>query len=142
MMIEIEPEAYERLDKMIQELHYELQRYNEVSTLGLLYVEDDVDDTIFQQYIRLSDKYIKLTKNYYLFNFFHTDENNAIKAAENLVANLDKYFGNNKSYMAVDQTDADASTKSTFNRLYQILQETIKKGTNRVEDENILNELY
>jgi len=142
MMIDIDKQTYEQLDTEIKKTHYNAKRYSTVSTFGLLYFEGNLEEKMLQEFMRLSDYFLKLNDNYYFLSFHHTDENGAIKAGENLIFNLDQYLGNKSSYIAVDRIDTTESTRSTINRLYQILQEAKKHKNNRVEDENILNELY
>ena len=141
-MIDIDEDTYKQLDAEIQKTHYNARRYHTVSTFGLLYFEGNLEDKILKEYMRLSDYFLKLNDNYYFLNFHYTDENGAIKAGENLIFNLDKHLQNKNSYIAVDRIDTEESTRSTINRLYQILQEAKKHKNNRVEDENILNELF
>jgi len=142
MMIDIDEQAYNLLEKEIEKTHYNARRYNSISTFGLLYFDGILHDTDLRNLLRLSDFFLKLNEHYYFLNFHYTSENDAIKAGENLIFNLDKTLENRKSYLAVDRINVTETTKSTINRLYQILQETIKRENNRVEDENILNELY
>ena len=142
MMIDIDEKTYSLLEKEIEKTHYNARRYDSISTFGLLYFEGELHDSDLRNLLRLSDFFLKLNDYYYFLNFHYTNENDAIKAGENLIFNLDKTLGNRKSYLAVDRIDFSETPKSTINRLYQILQETIKHANNRVEDENILNELY
>jgi len=141
-MIDIDETTYNLLNKEIERTHYNARRYNSISTFGLLYFEGNLTQSTLHKMVRLSDFFLRLNEHYYFFNFHYTDEKNAIKAGENLIFKLDKTLENRKSYLAVDRIDAEETTKSTINRLYQILQESMKRHNNRVEDENILNDIY
>ena len=142
MLLEIDPNTQQQIEAEISKTHYEVQRYKLNATFALLYFEGDLTKQQIQNGIRESDTVLVLNTNYIFITFHFTDESDAIKAGENLLLSIDKILHNTSSYIAIDRIDSIESPKSTLNRLYQIIQEARKHSNNRVEDENILNDVY
>jgi hypothetical protein len=142
MMRTLDTNIQQQLESEIEKSHYKAQRYSQKFTFALLEYEGKLPKEVLQKFLRLSDFILEVKEGFYFINFYNTDEINALKAAENLIYQLDSYLQNQKSYIAIDRLDTKESATSTLNRLYQILQEAKKHNSNRVEDEQILNELY
>ena len=141
-MIQINDDIQKQLNQEIEKSHYKAKRYQQAFTFALLNYEGDLEQKKLEEFLRLSDFVLKIQEGYYFLNFYNTNEQDALKASENLLFHIDSLLQNQKSYIAIDRVDSNESATSTINRLYQILQEAKKHQTNRVEDEQILNELY
>ncbi len=131
-----------QLEVEIEKTYYEFTRYKLPATFALLYFNGELPLKVVQDLIRTTDSVLWLNNNYYFFIFHYTEETDAIKAAENLIYGVDKYLNNTDSYIALDCIDTIESAHSTLQRLYQIVQEAKRHANNRVEDENILNDIY
>ena len=141
MMIDIDEKTFRRLDREIKKKHYNTKRYGSEYTFALLYTDTEIEKNRLGEFLRLSDFFLSIDEHYYFIVFNYTNESAAFKASENLLFKIDNYLGNTNSYIAIDRVNKTESTRSTINRLYQILEIAKKHGYNRVEDENVLNEV-
>ena len=133
---------FNRLNILISKAYYTYSRYKSPSTFALLYHEQDITPAQLGAYVRKTDHFLKIDEHYYFINFAFTEQNNAFKASQNLILSLDKHFQDQASVIAVDTFDEAKSARMVYNRLTQILVETKKHSYSRIEDENILNELF
>ncbi len=133
---------FNRFEIEIKRAHYSFQRYKKVSTFVLLHHEDDLEVETLAQYLRVSDKFLKIDEHTYFINFAFTSLENTFKAAQNLLLELDNHFNKRSSYIAIEALDITNTPKMVVNKLFQILEETRKHSYSRIEDESILNSTF
>ena len=131
-----------RVEIEIKKTYYTATRYKRTSTFALLYYEGELSLEQLGKLLRISDHLLKIDKNHYFINFIMTEHSDAFKASENLIFNLDKLLNNTTSCIAIDTFDPTQSPSIVLHRLTQILAETKKNSYSRIEDENILNEMF
>lgn len=131
-----------RLKIEINKAYYTKKRYSVPSTFAILYHEKELDVAQLGKFVRISDHLLKMDDHHYFLNFAFTEQDGAFKASQNLIMYLDKYFNDTTSCVAIDTFDITLSPTIVLNRLMQILNETRKNSYTRIEDENILNELF
>jgi len=132
----------DRLKIEINKTYYIAKRYNSTNSFAILYHEDELSVDVLGKFVRISDHILRIDEHHYFINFTFTDQENAFKAAQNLLFYLDKHFNNRTSCIALDNFDIKQSPTIALNRLMQILKETKKSSYTRIEDENILNEMF
>jgi len=130
-----------RLKIEINKAYYIAKRYKSASTFAILYHEEILPVDILGKFVRISDHLLKIDEHHYFVNFTFTKQEDAFKAAQNLLLYLDRHFNNRSSCIALDTFDTTQSPTIVLNRLVQILNETKKSSYTRIEDENILNEI-
>lgn len=138
----MDEKIFNRLSIIINKAYYTHSRYKSPSTFALLYHENDITPAELGKYVRKTDHFLAVDKSHYFINFAFTEQDSAFKACQNLIFSLDKHFENQSSYIAIDTFDESKSARMVYNRLSQILAETKKSSYSRIEDENILNELF
>jgi hypothetical protein len=131
-----------RVEIQIKKTYYIHDRYNTLSTFGLLYCEKEISEKELAKFLRVSDKFFKLDNNTYFINFDYTSEEKALKASQNLILHLDNFFNNSSSCVAIDEFNTTYIPQTVLSRLQQILGETRKSSYSRVEDESILSEVF
>ncbi len=131
-----------RLKIEINKAYYIAKRYNVQSTFAFLYHNGELPIDKLGKFVRVSDHLLKIDEHHYFINFTFTNQEDAFKAAQNLLLYLDRYFNHQDSCIALDTFDITKSPTIVLNRLVQILTETKKNSYTRIEDENILNELF
>ncbi|MBU0720031.1 hypothetical protein KJ877_01675 [bacterium] len=129
-----------RIKVEIKKAYYAHTRYKVDTVFGLMYHEKSITVQELSKYLRISDYFIELDEKHYFIIFAHTQQEGVFKAAENLLYNLDNYFNDRSTYIALDTFDVTNSHTIVINRLMEILKETKKNQLTRIEDENILNE--
>ena len=132
---------FNRVQIEIKKTYYLYDRYKFSSTFALLYHNKPIDVAELGKYIRMSDHIVNLDDNHYFINFAFTNQQNAFKASQNLLFNLDKHFQETTSRIAIDTFDIAKTPQMVINRLVQILEALKKHQYERIEDENILNEM-
>ncbi len=132
---------------MSHKIHFQIKkieqiykRYKVASTFAMLYHEKELSLKVLSELVRFSDKLIKFDDHHYFIVFTYTQEHDAYRGAANLLYNLDKYFENTTTYIAVDTLDANNSPKIVLSRLTQILEEIKKHSYLRVASEDIFDE--
>jgi hypothetical protein len=115
------------------------ERFNVHATFALLYHEEPLSVIELSKYVRISDHLIQIDDYHYFIIFAFTEEENAYKASQNIVHNLDNYFSNNTTCIAVDAFDKTKTPENVLNRLKQIMIETRKSSYIRVETDDILD---
>jgi len=130
-----------RLQVEIEKSYYASKRYHQESTFAILYHEKKLPIEVLGNILRVSDQLIQTDEHHYFVFFKFTNHQQAFKASENLLLELDTYFNDSTSYIGIDRFDINQSPTIVINRLIQILYE-IKKGQFlRIEDESILSEI-
>lgn len=128
-----------RVNVLVKKAYYTSQRFQVNATFALLYHEQPLSVIELAQYVRVSDQLIQLNENHYFIIFAFTKEDNAYKASQNIMYQLDEYFKNNTSCISLDTFDSAKSPQSVLNRLSMILTETRKNPYIRIETEEILD---
>lgn len=128
-----------RINVLIKKTYYHFERFQVNSTFALLYHEDPISVVELSHYLRISDHIIQLDENHYFIIFAFTTQDNAYKASQNIIHNLDNHFNTTKSCIALDTFHISKSPISVVNRLMQILAETRKNPFVRIETEDILD---
>ncbi len=129
-----------RFEVMIKKSYYIKQRYNLDFTFALLYHKDPISIIDLSQYIRISDLVIDVGDNYYFIIYQFTNELESMKASQNLIANLDKFFNEiGGTYMAIDKLDDTIAPLNVLSRLISIVDYARKNKMNRVETEEVLD---
>ena len=131
-----------RLRVMIEKSYYLFSRYNSLSTFTLLYHEKPISATELGKYLRKSDHFLPIDENHYFINFMYIKQEDAFKATQNLIFSLDKHFSDNSSKIAIDTFNTTKTPTMVYNRLVEILKEIKKNQFTRIDDENILNDIY
>ena len=130
---------FSRIEIEIQKAQYAYKRYSSPSSFALLYHEKKLSPEQLSIFVRLSDKFLDIGDNVYFITFSYTSSDDVFKAAQNLLQELDKFFNNRTSCIAIDTFNAGNSPRMVLQRLSQILNETKKRSYTRIEDESILD---
>lgn len=128
-----------RINVLIKKTYYTNERFQVSATFALLYHEEPLDVVELSKYVRISDHLVQIDDHHYFIIFAFTEEENAYKASQNIIHNLDSYFNNHTSCIAVDAFDKRKTAENVLNRLKQIMKETRKSSYIRVETDDILD---
>lgn len=128
-----------RVNVLIKKTYYVYTRFNIQATFALLYHDEALSVEKLSEFIRVSDQLIELDENHYFIIFAFTSEENAYKAAQNIIHKLDNQLNNTTSCIALDTFDVAKTPQNVLNRLKQILFETRKNSYTRIEMEDILD---
>lgn len=128
-----------RINVLIKKTYYHFERFQVNSTFALLYHENPLSVLELSEYVRISDHLIQLDDNHYFIIFAFTTQDNAYKASQNIIHNLDNHFNASTTCIALDTFHTTKSPISVVNRLMQILAETRKNPFIRIETEDILD---
>lgn len=131
----------DRVNVLVKKTYYTFDRFNVDATFALLYHETPLNVVELSQFIRITDQIIPLDDNHYFIIFAFTSQENAYKASQNILYNLDQLLNNQTSCIALDTFDTKKSSKAVLTRLHQILSETRKSSYIRVETEEILDQI-
>ncbi|MDP3290481.1 MAG: hypothetical protein Q8M43_00440 [Sulfuricurvum sp.] len=126
-----------RVNVLIKKTYYTYERFQVDATFALLYHEEPLSVEELSLFVRLSDHLIHLDEHHYFIVFAFTSQENAYKASQNLIHNLDGH-SNEHTCMALDTFDTSKSPTAVLSRLNQILVETRKNSFVRIETEDIL----
>ncbi|MDD2790378.1 MAG: hypothetical protein PHU40_06865 [Sulfurimonas sp.] len=137
----MDEDNFKRVKIEIKKIYYAHSRYHTIATFALLYHLKPIDVGELGKYLRISDHFVRIDEHHFFLNFTNTRQENAFKAAQNLLHYLDRYFQDTTSCIAIDTFDISKSPQIVINRLIQILDATTRHSYERIEDENILNEL-
>lgn len=138
----MQTESFTQIQLLIKKAYYRFMRHHYDSTFAYLYFEGDLTLIDLAKYLRVSDNFIKIDKNHFFIDFSHTKPEEAFKAAQNLFVYLDKHLNNTSARIAIDAFDTSNSAQVVLSRLEQIMDETKKRPDSRIEDEDVLNELF
>ncbi len=130
---------FNRINIEIKRTYYIHKRYKSESTFALIYYEGVLSPIELSEFVRISDKFVQIDENYCFIDFAFTSQENAYKAAQNLLMYLDNHFNSRRTCIAIDTFNVSHSPKIVISRLMQILKETRKSSYTRIEDEDILN---
>ncbi|MEA3522846.1 MAG: hypothetical protein U9R50_07705 [Campylobacterota bacterium] len=131
----------DRIHLRIQEVDQIYKRYKLESTFAMLYHEEALPLKELSNFLRVTDHFIVYDDHHYFIIYMHTSQEHAYKASENLLHNLDNYFNNKTTCIAIDTLDANNSSQIVLKRLMQILDEIKKHSYLRVANEDIFDEL-
>ncbi|MGD9970440.1 MAG: hypothetical protein AB7S65_08285 [Sulfuricurvum sp.] len=128
-----------RVNVQIKKAYYVNARYGVDATFALLYHTQPLTVVELSKYVRISDHLISLDEHHFFIVFAFTAHDGAYKACQNLLYNLDGYFNDVSTCIALDTFDPSHSPQIVLNRLNLILSETRKKSFVRIETEEILD---
>ena len=112
----------ERLIHETADYHYRFARYHMPYSLAVAYISEmDVDFTTFKRHLRASDKLILLQENLCTIIFDGTNEQQGLKATENLLAHVQDLCLTKHLYMAVVTVDDDSTEFQTVHNLFDLL---------------------
>jgi len=130
-----------RINAEINRAYYTCDRYQANATFALVYHEKEISLEELGEYVRISDRFVKIDDNYFFMLFHFTNANEASKASQNLLLNLDNHFKDTTTCIAIDNFNTSNPTKVVLNRLNQIIKETRKNSFTRIEYEDILDSI-
>ncbi|MBN2895345.1 MAG: hypothetical protein JXK05_05590 [Campylobacterales bacterium] len=123
----------------INRSYYTYQRYKVETAFALLYHHGALGVETLARYLRLSDQFVRYDAHHYFIVFAHTNAANAYKASQNLLLNLDNYFNDRSSAIAIDLFDPSNSVQIVLGRLSQILDVAKATPDARIQDETVLD---
>lgn len=129
-----------RVNVLVKKTYYAFERFKVNATFALLYHEKPLNVVELSKYIRVTDHIMPLDDNHYFIIFAFTTQENAYKASQNILLNLDQFLNTQTSCIALDTFDTSKSSSAVVMRLKQILAETRKSSYIRVETEDILDQ--
>lgn len=129
-----------RVNVLVKKTYYAFERFKVDATFALLYHEKPLNVVELSKYIRVTDHIMPLDDNHYFIIFSFTTQENAYKASQNILLNLDQFLNTQTSCIALDTFDTSKSSSAVVMRLKQILAETRKSSYIRVETEDILDQ--
>lgn len=129
-----------RVNVLVKKTYYAFERFKVNATFALLYHEKPLNVVELSKYIRVTDHIMPLDDNHYFIIFAFTTQENAYKASQNILFNLDQFLNTQTSCIALDTFDTSKSSSAVVMRLKQILAETRKSSYIRVETEDILDQ--
>jgi len=130
-----------RINAEINRAYYTYDRYKADATFALVYHDKELGLEALGEYVRISDRFVKMDENNFFMLFHFTDANEASKASQNLLLKLDNHFHDTSTCIAIDTFNTSNSTKVVLNRLNQIIKETRKNSFTRIEYEDILDSI-
>lgn len=130
-----------RLHAQIKKTYYAFERYKVEATFALIYVDGLISLETIGKMLRTTDQLIQLDSDYFFIIYTYTNEENAFKASQNLLFNLDSTMNNNRSCIAIDTFDLNKSPDNVLRRLQQILSATRENSFARIENETILDSI-
>lgn len=128
-----------RVNVLVKKTYYAFERFKVDATFALLYHEKPLNVVELSKYVRVTDHIMPLDDNHYFIIFAFTTQENAYKASQNILLNLDQFLNTQTSCIALDTFDTSKSSSAVVMRLKQILAETRKSSYIRVETEDILD---
>lgn len=128
-----------RVNILVKKTYYTNERFEVDATFALLYHEHPLNVEDLARFVRISDHLMQIDEHHYFIIFAFTPQENAYKASQNIVYNLDLHFNDHTSCIALDTFDNSKSAHTVLNRLRQILAETRKNPFVRIETEDILD---
>jgi hypothetical protein len=123
----------EQLVHEIVDFDYNFSRYKIDYSVVIAYVsEEDNDLTVFSKSMRKSDRLIILQKNLCAIVLYGADEENGIKAANNLLTDLQNLFLFKHLYMAVVAASNYNSTFQMVHDLFDLLDYELNHNMNNL----------
>jgi len=129
------PNEFERASSLCAEYFYRYQRYDAHFSMALFYSHEPLDEALFIDAIRESDKHLILQDNLICVVFDMTSNDRGLKASENLLALYEaKHFG--KKFYASYVSMEDFATKEAMrSQLFSLLNYAIKENKyNQITD--------
>jgi hypothetical protein len=106
----------------IQEYHYRFTRYHVNYSIVFAYIsEEDGDLSACRGHIRESDKILFFQTNFCAMLFDNTNEEQGIKAANNLLARIQNRFFAKHLYMAIINATTEQSEFQMVHDLFDLL---------------------
>lgn len=112
----------EQLVHDIAGYHYRFTRHHQPYSIALVYVaETGVDLDMFEKHLRESDKIIFLDTNTCAIIFDDANEEQGLKAAENLLSHVQNICFTKHLYMAVVTVNSDINDFQTVHDLFDLV---------------------
>lgn len=107
--------------------HYRFMRHHLSYSIALIYIaEANTNFDEFAKYLRASDKLILLRENLCAIIFDGTNEDQGIKAAENLLSRIQNICLTKHLYMAVTTVSTDDTEFQTIHDLFDLVSYALK----------------
>ncbi|MCK9371793.1 MAG: hypothetical protein M0P91_01240 [Sulfuricurvum sp.] len=112
------PHLQEQLVQKIAYFDYNFSRYHIHYTIAIAYIsEEEGNLNVLSKNLRKSDRLVMFQKNLCAVIFNSADETNGLKAANNLLTDVQALFFSKHLYMAVVTA---TNTKSSFQLVYDL----------------------
>lgn len=111
----------ERLTNISADYHYKFTRYQAHYSIVLAYITEDTDLGASAKHIRESDILIFFKPNLCAIIFDNTDEEQGIKAANNVLSRIQGLFFSKHLYMAVVTSHHDKSQFQMIHDLFDLI---------------------
>ncbi|MDP2849770.1 MAG: hypothetical protein Q8O20_01715 [Sulfuricurvum sp.] len=112
----------EQLIKEITEFHYRFNRYHTKYSIALAYIsEENGDLSICSEHLRESDTLILFQNNFCALIFDSTNEEQGIKAANNVLSDVQNIFFAKHFYMAVTTASDEYSEFQMVHDLFDLI---------------------
>ncbi len=118
--------------KQIEEYSYRKRRYNVDFTLALFLAEKELQISLMASSIRDTDKLIVLEKNLACVAFDFSDEENGLKATENLLTRIEPKHFEHRLFVSVENSHDYSDEDEQVRRLLDTLIEEIQNGFDRL----------
>jgi len=123
----------EQLVQRIAYFDYNFSRYNTHYTIAIVYIsEEDGNLNVLSKNLRKSDRLVMFQKNLCAVIFNSANETNGLKAANNLLTDLQALFFSKHLYMAVVTATHCKSSFQLVYDLFDLLQYAIKNNMNNL----------
>lgn len=122
----------QRILDNIESYNYRKRRYDVDFTVALFISSDEIEADFVQKNIRNSDKLVTLDNNFIAVIFDFADEEQGLKAAENLLALMEPKFFSNEIYISVVNSHEQLDNEEHLHRAFDLLVENINSGYNDV----------
>ncbi len=127
----------EQLISSTADFHYRYTRYSMPYSLAVIYIsESDVDLSIFKHHLRSSDIFIMLQENLCAIVFDGANEEEGLKAAENLLAQVQNICFTKHLYMAIVTESTDSTEFQTVHDLFDLLSYALQHNMDNCVIEN------
>ncbi len=138
----IQKNLEDKIDEIIENLIYEINRYHKECSLALLYSFDNIDTDKIKKVARKSDMVMKIAKNAVFIIYPYTPEAGGIKATEKILLSLNPHY-KSKIYASVVGCLSDSSKTILIRNLFNLIDFSIDNGhENEVIDISYLNGIY
>ena len=130
------PVEYKKTGELCAEFFYRYERYSANFTMAMLYSYDPLDASTFLKAIRESDKLLQLNKNLFCLVFDMTNQENGLKACENLLAVYEAEHFAQKIYASLVNAEEFSTKEAMESRLFALLNYAIKGNSyNQITDD-------
>ena len=136
ILIDLQEKHREKLDELIHLYRYRFHRYGLEFALLFFYMEEDIDISSYESFIRLTDSFLKLEDNFYAIVYQDADIEKSSKAAHNIIKHFKQEHGERLIYISAISIKEKFEKKDMVNQLFMRL----KKGISAKISSKILTE--